>query len=385
MEYFKVNPQNPDLKIIKRAIDVMKSGGVIVYPTDTLYGFGVDIFNKKAMDRLYYLKGREASKPVSILVNSLVQIEQIAGDLSETEEKIAKKLFPGKVTLIIKVKKELEIPKLSHLKKLGFRIPNFKLTKLLTENMGSAVSTTSVNISSKENVENVKDIISIFGDKIDLILDAGSITSTKGSSVLDLTTEPPTLLRSGDFPRTDIVQKIGYEVSTKYNGKFLITFVCSGNICRSPMGEGILKKILKKTIFKNIIEVNSAGTLNLQHSPAHLHAVKVSEENNVDLHSHISKHLQDKIVRESNIIIVMALDHYTHLRRNYPDFKKKIILLKQWKQSKMLSNPSVSDPIGHDEKYFQNTFKEISNEIKRITPFILNEIKQYISANNIKL
>jgi len=383
MDYFKLDSSNPDKNVIKKSAEVIKSGGIIVYPTDTLYGLGVDITNKQAMDRLYYLKGRKAAKPVSILVNNLEQIEQLVGKLYKIEYNASKLFFPGKITLIISAKDKLSIPRMSHLKKLGFRIPQSKTTNMLIEYAGTPISTTSVNISSKENVKNVEDILAIFGDKIDLILDAGPVQSTKGSSILDLTTEPPTLLRKGEISRSEIVQKLGYEISTNYCNKYLITFICSGNICRSPMGEGIIKKIISKSKYRNIVDANSAGTLNISNSPVHINALKVSEDNGIDINAHISKHVQAKIVRESNLIIAMALDHFAYLRRKYPPFKNKIILLKQWKKSRTLTNPSISDPIGHDEEFFKKTFVEIETEINRITPYLLSEIKKYTIDNGI--
>ena len=385
MQYFKINSNNPDTDILKKAANVIKAGGVIVYPTDTLYGLGVDIQNKQAMDRLYYLKGRNAGKPVSILVNSLEQIENLIGKLYKIEYNAAKLFFPGKITLIFSSKDKLSIQRMTHLKKLGFRIPNLKLTNRLVEYVGSPISTTSVNLSSQDNVKNVEDIIAIFGDKIDLILDGGPLDSTKGSSVLDLTTEPPTLLRKGEITRSEIVQKLCSDISTNYTGKYLITFICSGNICRSPMGEGILKNKISKTKYKDIVEINSAGTLNLPHTPAHILALKVSEENGVEIGDHISKHVQAKIIRESNLIIAMALDHYTYLRNNFPVFKDKIILLKQWKKSNALTNPSIADPIGHDEHYFKNAFKEIANELERVNVYMMNDIKKYAIVNGITI
>ena len=114
-----------------------------------------------------------------------------------------------------------------------------------------------------------------------------------------------------------------------------------------------------------------------------MYALKVSEDNKIDINAHISKHVQAKIVRESNLIIAMALDHYGYLRSKYPAFKNKIILLKQWKKSRVLTNPSISDPIGHDEKYFKDTFREINAEINRIKPYIFSEIKKYAIDNGI--
>jgi len=385
MEYYKINCDNPDNKVLRKAAEVIKSGGIIAYPTDTLYGLGANIFDEKAMDRLFLLKGRHIGKPISVLINHISQVENITGNLTQFEYSVANSFFPGKITLLLKRKIDNSIPRLNHLKKIGFRIPDNKLTNQLVEYVGSPISTTSANISKKENVKNVEEIISVFGDKIDLILDGGSVKSMKGSSVLDLTTDPPILLRKGDISRSAIVKKLGKDISTNYSGKFTITFICSGNICRSPMGEGILKKVLSRTKFKDIVEVNSAGTLNIPMSPVHLYAAKVSEKYDINLESHISRPLQTKIVREANIIVALALNHYKYLRSHYPEFKNKVILLKQWKFPRNLTNPSVADPIGHHEEFFSDTFKEIQKEIRRVLPSILNQIKTHVRENGIIL
>jgi len=385
VKYFKINPQKIDPKIVKVAAETIKNGGIIVYPTDTLYGLGVDITNAVALDKLFYLKQREDDKPISVLINNISQAEDIAGPLSEQEKKISELFFPGKITLLCDVKKEVNIPRLQRQKKIGFRIPDYSLCSKLIEEAGNPISTTSVNISKNKNVRSVQEVIGIFGDKIDLILDGGEIKSDKGSTIIDAGSVPPVILREGDISRREIEEKLGVKVSTNYSGKFVITFVCSGNICRSPMAAGILKQILSRTKYKNIVEINSAGTLKMITSPASLNAIEVSSKFDINLSEHLSKHIQTEMVREANIIICMALNHYNYITRKYTAFKYKTILLKQWKIKHQLMNPSIADPIGHDMQFYKQTFTEIHDEIMRIFPALISEIKKYAKNYSINI
>ena len=101
MEYYKINPQKPDYKIVKRAIQVLKGGGIIVYPTNTLYGLGVDAFNKRALDRLFVIKQRGPHQAVSLLVASLEQLRSLFGVLPSTQYKHLLRLLPGKFTFLV--------------------------------------------------------------------------------------------------------------------------------------------------------------------------------------------------------------------------------------------------------------------------------------------
>ena len=385
LEYFKVDSTKPKAHAINRAAELIRAGGIIVYPTDTLYGFGVNIKNSLALNKLFDIKGREESKPISLMVNSKTQIESLVGPLNLEESRILNSLLPGKVTLLFEAKLHIEIRGIKEWKKLGFRIPDSKLCMELITHVDGPISSTSVNLANQQNLVTADQIIEKFGRKIDLILDAGPITSEKGSSVLDTTTSPPTLIREGDISKSKIEEKLGHEIYSHYPEKFIITFICSGNICRSPMAEGILKKIIEGTKYKDLVEINSAGTLNLGGSPAALEAIDVAQDYGIDLSDHSSTYVSRDIVRRAHLIICMALDHYNYLTRRYPEFKDKIILLKQWKVQKKLANPSIADPIGHNLNFFTRTFKEISDEIKRILPEIIKLIKRFVADYNIEV
>jgi L-threonylcarbamoyladenylate synthase len=378
---FKIDPEHPDKALLHKAVKILSRGGIIVYPTDTLYGLGASTSRPEAMDRLFALKGRSGSKPVSLMVNSIAEISKLAGSLNQEEIRLAGILFPGKITLLIPVRQKIAIKHMEHLHRIGFRIPDSPVCRHLVELNGAPVTTTSANRTEQENLRTAEEIAAVFEDQVDLIIDAGPIDSRHGSSVLDISFSPPVLVREGDISRSRIEEQIGYPVNPDYPDKYLITFVCSGNICRSPMAVGILNRALLKTKYRDQVNVQSAGTLNLPRTPAALEALDVSEEKGIDLNNHLSQPVNPEIIRQSDLVICMALNHYNHLVTVYPGFRDKIVLLRQWGKETLLSNPSIADPIGQPRDYFRRIFDEIEREIQRVLPEISRRVKEFIRTH----
>lgn len=390
MEYFKIDPQNPDPQVLDKAVETLRKGGVIVYPTDTVYGLGVDINNEKAVNRLYLLKKRDIRNPVPIMVHSVDQIEQLLGALPVNQKNLLKKLLPGKITILLKntLKKPLQIFKQFDnqpppLKKIGFRIPDYPVCYELIKKFGGPITTTSANISGKGNVLSIPEALAHFGDKLDLILDAGVMASNAGSTVIDFTKDPYLIVRKGEIEISDLKMLLPAEKFRIRRNHFTINFVCSGNICRSPLAEAALKAMVKKTKYKKYIEITSSGTLDITSSPAHKYSIKVAQENDIDLSGHKSKTITPAIVKDSDLIFCMALNHYEFLRQHYPKKRRQIVLLKQWNRENKLFIPSIADPIGNDLDFYCNTFKEIHQEIKRILPFLFTELKVFMDYNDL--
>jgi len=374
----KINPENPEKSVLQKAAELLRQGGIVVYPTDTLYGLGASITSKEAMDRLFRIKGRGKERPVSLMINSIEQLTRITGPLKPEELRLTEILFPGKITLITPVRRKVEIRKMEHLHRIGFRIPDYQLCHSLVKLNGAPITTTSANIAQQKNLNTVQEIAEVFENQVDLLIDAGPVRSNFGSSVLDISFSPPVLAREGDIPHRIIEKKIGYKVHRQYPDKYHITFICTGNICRSPMAVGILRRALEQTKYRKIVHVDSAGTLYLPSTPAALEAIEVSEQMGIDIGSHLSKPLTVEIVLKSDLIICLALNHYQGLVAQYPAFRDKIFLLKQWDRDIKLINPSVADPIGHNKDYFQRIFNEIEREIQRLIPEISRRIKEFI-------
>lgn len=388
MKYFKIDSDNPRLDAVEKAAKILKAGGIIVYPTDTLYGLGIDPANSAAVQKLYALKERLKSNPVSLMVESIDRIEEISGFLLEKNLLRISKLFPGKFTILLEnsIQPGNELyENLCDQEKIGWRIPDNKFCNMLSVVYGKPISTTSANLSGKGNVTNISEVLAHFGNKLDLVIDSGPISNTSGSTIIDFTKNPLMIVREGEVEKSK-VQELLKETDIRVKKEvFKIVFLCSGNICRSPIAEGILKAMMAKTRFRNIVQVSSAGTLTLPPNPAHELAVKIADANEINIHAHLSRHITQKIVDDADIIICMAVNHVEYMRKYFPKDKHKIILLKEWKRNKPLFKPSVADPIGHNIGFFSDTFTEIHSEIKRILPFIFAELKKFIEYNEIKL
>ena len=188
-----MSPENPDMDLIGEAIDIMADGGIILYPTDTVYGLGANIFNNDAVKKIYDIKKRDSSKPLSVLVQDTNSLELIA-DLNKSSRAIVNKWLPGPFTFILN-KKKVVSPYVSASAKVGVRIPDYKIARLLA--CLFPIITTSANLTNECTLSNPQDILKQIGNDIDLVIDVGDLGKAKPSTVIDLSSSKPTLVRNG--------------------------------------------------------------------------------------------------------------------------------------------------------------------------------------------
>lgn len=191
--------ENPDMDLIGEAIGIMAGGGVILYPTDTVYGLGANIFNNDAVERIYEIKKRDQSKPLSVLVQNTESLELIA-DLNRSSREIINKWLPGPFTFILN-KKNVVSPYVSASSKVGVRIPDYKIARALASLF--PITTTSANLTNECTLSNPQDILKQIGNDIDLVIDVGDLGDAKPSTVIDLSSSKPTLVRNG-FDSNDV-------------------------------------------------------------------------------------------------------------------------------------------------------------------------------------
>ena len=192
----KIQINNPDPEIIDGTVDMLKDGKIIVYPTDTIYGIGCDILNKRAVQTIQKIKNRKKQKPLSIICADLKDISRWAM-VSNWQYKVLKKHLPGPFTFILKATREapkvLQDPKR---KTIGIRIPNNETCQNIVKELGNPIITTSVNESGNQNYANPDQIKKDWFGKVDLILDAGKIEE-KPSTVISLIDDQIEILRQG--------------------------------------------------------------------------------------------------------------------------------------------------------------------------------------------
>ena len=193
MKIFKMSGENHDMDLIGEAIEIMAGGGVILYPTDTVYGLGANIFNNDAVERIYEIKKRDQSKPLSVLVQNTESLELIA-DLNRSSREIINKWLPGPFTFILN-KKNVVSPYVSASSKVGVRIPDYKIARALASLF--PITTTSANLTNECTLSNPQDILKQIGNDIDLVIDVGDLGAAKPSTVIDLSSSKPTLVRNG--------------------------------------------------------------------------------------------------------------------------------------------------------------------------------------------
>jgi len=196
MRILKISPKNFQ-EVIKKTIKSIQKGKVIVCPTDTVYGLLCDATNKKAVEKIFRIKRRPRGKPIPIFVRDIKTAKSLAF-IDRSQVKFLKKVWPGKITVILKPKRKslkgIGKPK----KEIGLRIPNFKLLNFLLKKLNRPLTGTSANISGKPASGNLKEVMRQFKDKKhqpDLVIDAGNLPKSKPSTVLDLTIWPPKILR----------------------------------------------------------------------------------------------------------------------------------------------------------------------------------------------
>ncbi|MDI6723510.1 MAG: L-threonylcarbamoyladenylate synthase [Methanobacterium sp.] len=193
MKTIKIGSHNQE-KVIKTALNILKNGGTVIYPTDTIYGMGANAFNHDAVKKVYEIKRRSYKKPISVCVSDVEDIKKIA-HINEFVEKKINQLFPGPFTVILKKKDNIPPILTSGSENIGIRIPDNEICREISRDF--PITTTSANISGEKIPGSVEEIIMQLDDKVDLIIDAGVYKKGIHSTVIDMTVSPPKILRSG--------------------------------------------------------------------------------------------------------------------------------------------------------------------------------------------
>jgi tRNA threonylcarbamoyl adenosine modification protein (Sua5/YciO/YrdC/YwlC family) len=203
MEYYELHPVNPELRFINKAINILKEGGVIIYPTDTVYGIGCDIFNKQALDRVKEIKSNPDIKLLSFICPDLKDIAKYA-KVSDYAYKTMKRLLPGPYTFILPAAKNVPKKLWSKRKTIGIRIPDHPVALKIVEGLGNPIVSTSTTTRKGELIIDPQEIKSVFNSQVDLMLASGNL-SGKPSSVIDLSGEEPVIVREGAGDITSII------------------------------------------------------------------------------------------------------------------------------------------------------------------------------------
>ncbi|PIR94469.1 threonylcarbamoyl-AMP synthase [Candidatus Falkowbacteria bacterium CG10_big_fil_rev_8_21_14_0_10_39_11] len=190
----EVNPHAPEYPKIKKVVDELKNNGVIVYPTDTIYGLGADITSKKGIEKIYKIKQKKASG-LTFIIHDLKHVAEYA-HVSDYAYKLMKRLLPGPYTFILKATKKVPKELIPNKKTVAIRIPANYICQAIVKELGQPIVSTSVNITGEPYFTDPLEIEKKFGNQIDAIVDNGPLPNDP-STVIDLTTDEPIIIRQG--------------------------------------------------------------------------------------------------------------------------------------------------------------------------------------------
>ncbi len=190
-----INPTNPQLRLVARVAQILKEGGVVAYATDTVYGIGCDITNKKAIEKVYQLKQRDKKKPFSFMCSDLKNISLYA-KVSNYAYKTMKRLLPGPYTFVLEGSREVPKMMLTRRKTAGIRVPDHPLCLALVHELGNPILTTSATMPDGTVFEDASLIHDHFGHRLDVVIDSGPVAGTP-SSVVALIEDIPEIIRRG--------------------------------------------------------------------------------------------------------------------------------------------------------------------------------------------
>ena len=204
----KINSQRPEIETIKEAAAIIRRGGVIAFPTRCLYGLGADAFNPDAVERMIQIKQRPDNKPILVLIDTRNRLKSLVTHIPPAADAIMEAFWPGRVTLVFETRDMLAVQLTAQTGKIGVRLPGHPAASALVKHVKGPVTGTSANLSGRAGCHRAQDLERQIAGRLDLILDAGTLMGGVGSTVVDVTVDPPRVLREGQVSAIDILSRV---------------------------------------------------------------------------------------------------------------------------------------------------------------------------------
>lgn len=209
----KIDPVNPEESILVEAAEVIKRGGLVAFPTETVYGLGADAYNRDAVRRIFEAKKRPVDNPLIVHICDLEWLESVARNIPEKARRIAERLWPGPVTLVLWKSHEIPAEVTAGLPKIAVRFPSHPVAMGLIRHSGVPIAAPSANLAGRPSPTTAQHVIQDLYGRVDVILDGGKTLFGVESTIIDLTSEPPKLLRPGPIPVEDLERVLGTQIS----------------------------------------------------------------------------------------------------------------------------------------------------------------------------
>ncbi len=350
--------------VIREAAACLAAGGLVVFPTETVYGIGACATEPKALARLRSVKGRQETKPFTVHIGCRTALEQYVPDPGEMGRRLSQKAWPGPLTLVFQVDDPTQAPviresgiehvgALYYQGTIGIRYPDdHTAADLLTEVRGAVVAA-SANSAGATPAVDAEQALRALDGKVDLLIDAGRTRYGTASTIVRVTEIGYAVLREGVLD----------ERTVRRLARVTFLVVCSGNTCRSAMGEGLLRRLLATRLGCKDAQlgdrgyaVESAGTMAFDGAPASSAAVEALRARGIDISGHRSTALAPDLIHRADYVFAMTDGHLRSIITMVPSAQDRC---------RRLDDDNIEDPIGGDAEVYSRCADRLEGALRR--------------------
>ncbi len=348
--------------VIHQAVAALSAGKIIALPTETVYGLAVSALVPEAVERLLAIKGRNPEKPLAFAIQSLDAAIDYVPDMSSVARRFARRCWPGPVTLVLDATHpDSVINRLDPAVRaacvphgtVGLRVPAHDKTLQIMQLCAGPILLTSANLTGQPESTTAQQVMDSVGDKIDLILDDGPCRIGQASSVVRVQGSDFKLLREGIVDEATLQRLSG----------FIALVVCTGNTCRSPMGEALLRGRIADSLGcqpadleKKGLNIMSAGIAASPGSPPAPQANAIMQEMGLDISQHVSQPITGRLAQYADVILTMTSGHRQALVSHWPTLESRTFTIR-------CDGGDISDPIGSPVEVYRKCANQINEQL----------------------
>lgn len=351
-EVIKVTSHEVGAHAIARGCEILDRGGLIVFPTETVYGLAARADSQEAMARLREVKSRGPDKAFTVHIADSDDANRYAPDICGVAKRLAKKAWPGPLTIIAAVENNKPTPAMDeldsftieaiyHENSIGLRCPDDDTTRAILRQIDGPVVAASANLAGQPAPWTCDNVLSELDGQFDLMIDAGRTKYAKPSTIVRMTGSSYEIIREGVYD-AGIVERLSM---------IRIMFVCTGNTCRSPMAEVMAQKMLADRMGCDPVDLEAAGIIVTSAGTsggmgdATQHAVNVMKKRGLDLSQHHSTSLTSDMILQADYVFAMTQAHVERMVQMAPEAIDRVTLI--------LDSQDVQDPIGGVEDQYE--------------------------------